>query len=155
MCVICLDRFIGWLDQLPIINMSLLYDIHSLVFLQLCQWMLYRSSFQPDILCYNLLIDAFGHKLQHMKAEATYLELLEARCIPTEDTYALMLRAYCASGLYAKAEAIFSEMRKYGLSSSRCFHCICLPHSSILFFTNNCLFFAAIVFKFKCILFIL
>ncbi|KAL2933122.1 hypothetical protein RDABS01_016241 [Bienertia sinuspersici] len=49
------------------------------------------------------------HKSQHMKAEATYLELLGARCIPTEDTYALMLRAYGASGMYAKAEAIFSE----------------------------------------------
>lgn len=84
----------------------------------LCRWILHRSSFQPDILCYNLMIDAFGQKLQHTKAEATYLELLEARCIPTEDTYALMLRAYCGSGLYAKAEAIFSEMRKYGLPSS-------------------------------------
>lgn len=92
--------------------------------LQLCQWILHRSSFQPDILCYNLMIDAFGQKLQHMKAEATYLQLLEARCIPTEDTYALMLRAYCASGLYAKAEAIFSEMRKYGLHSSICLYSI-------------------------------
>lgn len=92
--------------------------------LQLCQWILHRSSFRPDILCYNLMIDAFGQKLQHMKAEATYLQLLEARCIPTEDTYALMLRAYCASGLYAKAEAIFSEMRKYGLHSSICLYSI-------------------------------
>uniref|UniRef100_A0A803L4Z4 Pentatricopeptide repeat-containing protein n=1 Tax=Chenopodium quinoa TaxID=63459 RepID=A0A803L4Z4_CHEQI len=84
----------------------------------LCQWILHRSSFKPDILCYNLMIDAFGQKSQHKKAEAVYLELLEARCIPTEDTYALMLRTYCASRLFAKAEAIFSEMRKYGLSSS-------------------------------------
>lgn len=84
----------------------------------LCQWVLYRSSFRPDIMCYNLIIDAFGQQLQHMKAESTYLELLEARCIPTEDTYALLLRAYCASRLFAKAEAIFSEMRKYGLPSS-------------------------------------
>uniref|UniRef100_A0A803L4Z6 Pentatricopeptide repeat-containing protein n=1 Tax=Chenopodium quinoa TaxID=63459 RepID=A0A803L4Z6_CHEQI len=84
----------------------------------LCQWIFHRSSFKPDILCYNLMIDAFGQKSQHKKAEAVYLELLEARCIPTEDTYALMLRTYCASRLFAKAEAIFSEMRKYGLSSS-------------------------------------
>lgn len=69
-------------------------------------------------MCYNLLIDAYGHKSQHKKAESTYLELLEARCVPTEDTYALLLRAYCNSRLLEKAEAIFAEMRKNGLPPS-------------------------------------
>ena len=54
-------------------------------------------------------------------AESTYLELLEARCIPTEDTYALLLKAYCKSGSLVKAEAIFGEMRKYGLPPSMIF----------------------------------
>lgn len=85
----------------------------------MCEWILYKSLFQPDIICYNLLIDAYGHKKLYKKAETTYLGLLEARCIPTEDTYALLLRAYCTCGLLDKAEAIFTEMRNYGLPPSR------------------------------------
>ncbi|VVA27244.1 PREDICTED: proteasome [Prunus dulcis] len=84
----------------------------------ICEWILYKSSFKPDVICYNLLLDAYGQKSQHKAAESTYLELLEARCIPTEDTYALLLRAYCKSGLLDKAEAVFGEMRKYGLPPS-------------------------------------
>lgn len=38
--------------------------------------------------------------------------------MPTEDTYALLLKAYCKFGLLAKAEAVFGEMRKYGLPPS-------------------------------------
>lgn len=85
---------------------------------QVCQWILYRSSFKPDVICYNLLIDAFGQKLLYKEAESTYLQLLEAHCIPTEDTYALLIKAYCLSGLLGKAEAVFAEMRNYGLPSS-------------------------------------
>ncbi|KAK2999357.1 hypothetical protein RJ639_023991 [Escallonia herrerae] len=84
----------------------------------MCEWLLYRSSFQPDIICYNLLIDAYGQKLLYKKAESTYLELLDARCIATEDTYALLIKAYCTSGLIEKAEAVFTEMRKIGLPPS-------------------------------------
>ena len=90
----------------------------NLLSLQMCEWILYRSIYQPDIICYNLLIDAFGQKSYADKAESTYLNLLEARCIPTEDTYALLLRAYCKCGLLEKAEAVFMEMRKYDLSPS-------------------------------------
>ncbi|URE16031.1 PPR repeat [Musa troglodytarum] len=79
-----------------------------------CEWILYKSSFHPDVLCYNLLIDAYGQKLQHKKAESVYLQLLEAQCIPTEDTYALLLRAYCTCGLLEKCEAVLTEMRKNG-----------------------------------------
>lgn len=69
-------------------------------------------------MCFNLLIEAYGQKSLHKKAEFTYLELLDSRCIPTEDTYALLLKAYCMSGLLEKAEAVFCEMRKYGLPPS-------------------------------------
>lgn len=69
-------------------------------------------------MCFNLLIEAYGQKSLHKKAEFTYLELLDSRCIPTEDTYALLLKAYCMSGLLEKAEAVFREMRKYGLPPS-------------------------------------
>ncbi|GMP71417.1 hypothetical protein CsSME_00029831 [Camellia sinensis var. sinensis] len=79
-----------------------------------CEWILYKSSFHPDVICYNLLIDAYGQKSQHDKAESTYLDLLEGRCIPTEDTYALLVKAYCVSGLLEKVEAVFAEMRKNG-----------------------------------------
>ncbi|KAI3839831.1 hypothetical protein MKW98_010136 [Papaver atlanticum] len=83
--------------------------------IMVCEWILYRSSFQPDIMCYNLLIDSYGHKSQYKKAESIYLQLMDARIVPNEDTYALLLRAYCSSGLLDKAEAVFSEMQKYGL----------------------------------------
>ncbi|CAN0855060.1 Proteasome subunit alpha type-2-A [Linum grandiflorum] len=84
----------------------------------ICQWMLYRSTFKPDVICYNLLIEAYGQKSQYKKAESLYFELLDARCVPTEHTYALLIKAYCNVGLVDKAEAIFAEMRKYGLPSS-------------------------------------
>ncbi|KAF7129640.1 hypothetical protein RHSIM_Rhsim10G0148300 [Rhododendron simsii] len=79
-----------------------------------CEWILHKSSFHPDVICYNLLIDAYGQKSLYQKAESTYLNLLQGRCIPTEDTYALLVKAYCISGLLAKAEAVFDEMRKNG-----------------------------------------
>ena len=31
-------------------------------FVQVCEWILFRSSFHPDVICYNLLIDAYGQK---------------------------------------------------------------------------------------------
>lgn len=71
-------------------------------------------------MCYNLLIDAYGQKYLYKKAEETYVDLLQARCIPTEDTYALLIKAYCACGLLEKAEAAFVDMRKYGLPPSMC-----------------------------------
>lgn len=80
--------------------------------------MLYKSSFKPDVICYNLLIDAYGQKSLYKEAESTYLELLEARCMPTEDTYALLLKAYCLPGLLDKTEAVFAEMWKVGLPPS-------------------------------------
>uniref|UniRef100_A0A6N2MND0 BUB1 N-terminal domain-containing protein n=1 Tax=Salix viminalis TaxID=40686 RepID=A0A6N2MND0_SALVM len=55
----------------------------------ICQWILYKSSFQTDVMCYNLLIDAYGQKYLYKKAEETYVDLLQARCIPTEDTYSI------------------------------------------------------------------
>ncbi|KAH8492612.1 hypothetical protein H0E87_021994, partial [Populus deltoides] len=84
----------------------------------ICQWILYKSSFQTDVMCYNLLIDAYGQKSLYKKADETYVDLLQARCIPTEDTYALLIKAYCACGLLEKAEAAFVDMRKYGLPPS-------------------------------------
>jgi myo-inositol-1(or 4)-monophosphatase len=84
----------------------------------------YRSSFRPDVICYNLLIDAYGRKRQLDKAEAMYTALLEARCVPTEDTYALLLRAYCNVGSLHRAEGVISEMREHGIPPSR--------HSSLL-----------------------
>ncbi|KAK1281998.1 Pentatricopeptide repeat-containing protein [Acorus calamus] len=89
---------------------------------QLCEWILHKSSFQPDVMCYNLLIDAYGHKGQFKKAESLYLKLVEARCIPTEDTYALLIRAFCTSGLIEKAGAVFAEMRKYGIPRKHTFY---------------------------------
>ncbi|KAE9618488.1 hypothetical protein Lal_00047216 [Lupinus albus] len=86
--------------------------------ISICRWILFRSSFKPDIICYNLLIDAFGQKFQYKEAEATYLQLIGARCIPTEDTYALLIKSYCMCGLLEKAEAVFAEMRNYGFPSS-------------------------------------
>lgn len=83
--------------------------------IMVCEWILYRSSFQPDIMCYNLLIDSYGQKSHYKKAESIYLQLMDGRIVPNEDTYALLLRAYCSSGLLDKAEAVFSEMQKYGL----------------------------------------
>jgi myo-inositol-1(or 4)-monophosphatase len=79
----------------------------------------YQSSFRPDIICYNLLIDAYGRKRQLDKAESMYTALLEARCVPTEDTYALLLRAYCNAGSLHRAEGVISEMREHGIPPSR------------------------------------
>ncbi|XP_011013926.1 PREDICTED: pentatricopeptide repeat-containing protein At2g35130-like [Populus euphratica] len=92
----------------------------------ICQWILYNSSFQTDVMCSNLLIDAYGHKSLYKKAEETYVDLLQARCIPTEDTYALLIKAYCACGLLEKAEAAFVDMRKYSLPPSAIVYNACI-----------------------------
>lgn len=80
---------------------------------------MHRSSFRPDVVCYNLLIDAYGRRRRLGKAEAMYAALLEARCVPTEDTYALLLRAYCTAGSLHRAEGVISEMREHGIPPSR------------------------------------
>lgn len=85
----------------------------------MCEWIIYKSSFKVDVICYNLLIDAYGQKSQLKKAELIYSHLLEARCVPTEDTYALLIKAYCASGLIHKAAAVLSEMCQNGISPSK------------------------------------
>jgi len=95
---------------------------------QICRWILLRSSYKPDVICYNLLIDAFGQKLLYKEAESTYLQLLETRCIPTEDTYALLIKAFCLSGLLEKAEAVFAETRSYGLPPSMFLNYLLHPH---------------------------
>lgn len=84
----------------------------------MCEWILYRSSFKPDVICYNILIDAYGQKFQTKKAESVYLKMSEDRCIPTEDTYGLLIRAFCMSGLVDKAEAVSTEMKKNRITSS-------------------------------------
>ncbi|GJM90312.1 hypothetical protein PR202_ga06579 [Eleusine coracana subsp. coracana] len=80
--------------------------------ISVCEWIVYRSSFRPDLICYNLLIDAYGQKRQLNKAESIYMTLLEAQCVPTEDTYALLLRAYCNAGSLHRAEGVISEMQE-------------------------------------------
>ncbi|KAL1537570.1 hypothetical protein AAHA92_30066 [Salvia divinorum] len=84
----------------------------------LCEWMSQRSTFKPDVICYNLLIEAHGQKLRFKKAESIYLDLIEARCIPTQDTYALLVKAYCKCGKMEHAEAVFAEMRRNGFPPS-------------------------------------
>ena len=69
-------------------------------------------------MCYNLLIGAYGQKSLYKKAESVYFELLEAKCVPTEDTYALLLKVYCTSGFPEKAEAVFAEMRNQRIPPS-------------------------------------
>ncbi|CAN1281957.1 Pentatricopeptide repeat-containing protein At2g35130 [Linum perenne] len=106
-----------WDDLIDVaVQLRLNKQWHPIVLI--CQWMLYRSRFKPDVICYNLLIEAYGHKSQYKKAESLYFELLDARCVPTEHTYALLIKAYCNAGLVEKAEAIFAEMRKNGHPSS-------------------------------------
>lgn len=94
----------------------------------MCEWILQRSSFKPDVICYNLLIEAYGHKLRFKKAESTYFELLEARCIPTQDTYALLVKAYCKCGLVEHAEAVFAKMRQHGFPPSMPRYCLLSVH---------------------------
>ncbi|ESQ52123.1 hypothetical protein EUTSA_v10017758mg, partial [Eutrema salsugineum] len=83
-----------------------------------CEWILRRSSFQPDVICFNLLIDAYGQKFRYKEAESLYVQLLESRCVPTEDTYALLIKAYCLAGLIEKAEAVLIEMQKHHVTPS-------------------------------------
>ncbi|XP_010540669.1 PREDICTED: pentatricopeptide repeat-containing protein At2g35130 isoform X2 [Tarenaya hassleriana] len=84
----------------------------------LCEWILRRSSFQPDVIIFNLLIDAYGQRREHKKAESLYVELIESRCVPTEDTYALLVKAYCTVGMLEKAEVVFTEMQNHHVSPS-------------------------------------
>ncbi|PHT34004.1 Pentatricopeptide repeat-containing protein [Capsicum baccatum] len=81
----------------------------------MCEWILCRSSFLADMICYNLLIEAYGQSSLVKKAESTYLALLDARYVPTEDTSALLLKSYSKCGMLEKAETDFSVMRKNGL----------------------------------------
>jgi pentatricopeptide repeat protein len=46
------------------------------------------------------------------------MALLEANCVPTEDTYALLLRAYCNAGQLHRAAGVISEMQENGIPPS-------------------------------------
>lgn len=84
------------------------------------------------MICYNLLIEAYGQSSLVKKAESTYLALVDARCVPTEDTYALLLKSYSKCGMIEKAEAVFSEMRKNGLPPSKFCFSILIESNSII-----------------------
>lgn len=97
----------------------------------MCEWILRRSSFQPDVICFNLLIDAYGQKLRYKEAESLYVQLLESRCVPTEDTYALLIKAYCMAGLIEKAEAVLIEMQNHHVSPSMSLHLLKLFYALV------------------------
>lgn len=69
-------------------------------------------------MCYNLLIEAYGQEGRCNEAQSVYLKLSEARCVPTEDTYAVLISAYCKSEFFDKADAVLAEMRINGVPSS-------------------------------------
>lgn len=100
----------------------------------MCEWVLHASSFQPDVICFNLLIDAYGQKSEFKKAESIYLELLQSGCVPTDDTYALLLKAYCKPGLLEKAEAVLAEMKRNGHVPGKLFSTFLLQ---LAFFHSN------------------
>ncbi|KAF3682757.1 hypothetical protein FXO37_02176 [Capsicum annuum] len=106
-----LERIWSSLDSLHPTN----HTWDDLINVAMCEWILCRSSFLADMICYNLLIEAYGQSSLVKKAESTYLALLDARCVPTEDTSALLLKSYSKCGMLEKAEADFSVMRKNGL----------------------------------------
>jgi pentatricopeptide repeat protein len=46
--------------------------------------------------------------------------------VPTEDTYALLLRAYCNAGSLHRAEGVISEMQENGIPPSKHMNCALL-----------------------------
>ena len=103
-----------WFDC--ILDLHILIDLFSHLS---DEWMDIVQEFLPSR--YHLLQFAYRclrQKSLPKKAESVYIELLEAHCIPTEDTFALLTKAYCMCGLLEKAEVVFAEMRKHGLPPS-------------------------------------
>jgi pentatricopeptide repeat protein len=46
--------------------------------------------------------------------------------VPIEDTYALLLRAYCNAGSLHRAEGVISEMQENGVPPSKHLNCALL-----------------------------
>ncbi|KAE7997377.1 hypothetical protein FH972_002018 [Carpinus fangiana] len=112
-CIICAEEFEGGLEltRLPCAHV---YHGDCIV-----KWL--ETSHRCPLCRYplpyvRLLIDAYMKKSPYKDVESAYLELIKSWCIPTEDTYALLLKAYCTSALLEKA--VFAEMLKFGLPPS-------------------------------------
>lgn len=86
----------------------------------MCEWILQTTKFRPDILCYNLLMDAYGRSRQLLEAERVFKLMRTARCLANEDTFNVLIRAYSNAGLISKAEATFIIMQKFGYKPGIC-----------------------------------
>eukprot|EP00250_Pteridium_aquilinum_P007340 c17085_g1_i1 orf=699-1937(-) len=82
--------------------------------IQIGEWILETTKFRPDILCYNLLMDAYGRSHQLLEVERLFKQMRTARFLANEDTFNVLIRAYSNVGLINKAEATFIIMQKFG-----------------------------------------
>jgi myo-inositol-1(or 4)-monophosphatase len=102
----------------------------------MCEWILEEAKFRPDILCYNILMDAYGRSNQFLETERVFQLMRRSRCLPNEDTFNVLLRAYGNAGLTHKAESIFYLMQRLGYEPGNLhimsFNCIFGSYISLL-----------------------
>ncbi|KAL5731417.1 hypothetical protein ACHQM5_004146 [Ranunculus cassubicifolius] len=125
-----------WDDLINIVVQLRLNKKWNLIVL-VCEWILHRSSFKPDVICYNLLIDAYGKMSQYKKAEAAYLcvvvynayidglmkernmekaveifvRMKRERCQPSTETYTMLINIHGKVNRSYMALKLFHEMR--------------------------------------------
>ena len=80
----------------------------------MCEWILKSTKFHPDILCFNILMDAYGRSNQFLETERIFQLMRSSRCLPNEDTFNVLIRAYGNAGLTHKAESVFFLMQRLG-----------------------------------------
>lgn len=79
---------------------------------QILEWMLQSKQFRADVVCYNLLIEAYGKIGQYTEAEKTFFLLRKSFVAPTEMSYNMLMGAYSKAGLLDKAERLFDQMKE-------------------------------------------
>ncbi|OAE19085.1 hypothetical protein AXG93_4129s1160 [Marchantia polymorpha subsp. ruderalis] len=83
-----------------------------LLVIQILEWMLQSKQFRADVVCYNLLIEAYGKIGQYTEAEKTFFLLRKSFVAPTEMSYNMLMGAYSKAGLLDKAERLFDQMKE-------------------------------------------
>lgn len=78
---------------------------------QILEWLLQCKQFRADVVCYNLLIEAYGKIGQYSEAEKTFYLLRRSFVAPTEMSYNMLMSAYSKGGLLDKAEGLFDVMK--------------------------------------------
>ncbi|KAE8660955.1 hypothetical protein F3Y22_tig00116944pilonHSYRG00173 [Hibiscus syriacus] len=75
-----------------------------------------NGSFEPDVICYNTIIDGFCKEKRMDKALIIFQDMLDKRIEPNVVTFSSLVNGFCSAGLWDEAKRLLAAMVNMGIS---------------------------------------